>query len=224
MGPSGIAIPSRSRRLGGMVETLEAVSSMEWVTTSAILARLNCTDDQFVWTTFCERFRYPLMAFCRRFGLSSADSEDVTQDVLLAFVDRYRQGAYQREKGRLSAWLFGIAYREIQNHRRRRGREAERRDPRGQYSSFWEAQPSSEEAAEVWDREWEQAILESCLKQVRHELQASTFRAFQLVVHEEKSPAEVARELGISRDAVYVAKHRVLKRLGELSRQFEALE
>ena len=47
------------------------------------------------------------------------------------------------------------------------------------------------------------------------EFEPRTWQAFWKIVVEEKAPADVAAELGMSKGAVYVAKSRVLKRLRE---------
>lgn len=193
---------------------------MDWITTSTILERLR-DFDQSIWGTFTQRFRTPLISFARRFGLTSADAEEVTQDILLAFAESYRAGRYNPAKGRLRSWLFAIAYNQIANFRRRRAKEQVKRDPRGGRESFWGKLPGEPAASDIWDMEWEQAQLENCLTQLRHELTENTFRVFEIVVRQGRSPDEAAAELGMSRDAVYVAKHRVLKRLGDLMKQYD---
>jgi RNA polymerase sigma-70 factor (ECF subfamily) len=196
---------------------------MEWVTTSTLLQRMQQFEDAGVWERFHERFRGPLAAFAQRFGLVAAERDDAVQDVLTEFVRSYREGRYSREKGRLSSWLFGIAYRQMANRRRKNARQARKEQARGGPDSFWEKAPEESIAAAAWDADWEAATLETCLRQVRGELAANTFEAFQLVVREGRTPDEAAAKLGMTRDAVYVAKHRVLKRLKELTAEYEEL-
>jgi RNA polymerase sigma-70 factor (ECF subfamily) len=193
---------------------------MEWITTSTLLDRMKA-DDQTVWGKFCERFRQPLLAFARRFGLSDAEADDALQDILTAFVEAYRAGKYDREKGRLSSWLFGIAYRQIANRRRERAVQQGKRDPRGDQTSFWGKVPDEAEAEQRWDADWENAVLEACLRQVRSEVSENTYAAFERTVRLGRTPDEAAAELGMTRNAVYVAKHRVLKRLEELMQEYE---
>lgn len=195
---------------------------MEWVTTSTILDRMNA-DHPAAWNVFCERFRRPLLAFARRFGLSDTEADDALQDILTAFVQAYRSGNYDREKGRLSSWLFGIAYRQLANRRRANIAENRRRDAAGAHTTFWAAVPDVQVSQQAWDADWEAAVLDSCLRQVRNEVSESTYAAFERVVRQGKTPDEAAAELNMTRNAVYVAKHRVLKRLEALMRDYEAL-
>jgi RNA polymerase sigma-70 factor (ECF subfamily) len=48
---------------------------------------------------------------------------------------------------------------------------------------------------------------------IRLEFHYSTWRAFELQVRDGRAPADVARELGTTVNAVLIAKSRVLKRL-----------
>ncbi|RJP37167.1 MAG: sigma-70 family RNA polymerase sigma factor [Phycisphaerales bacterium] len=196
---------------------------MDWVTTSTILERLHDFDDRSVWETFSRRFRRPLIAFARKVGVPDGEVDDVVQEILLAFIDAFRRDQYDRQKGRLSHWLFGIAYRQIANARRKRAIEAGRKDPRGEKSSFWGGVPDEREAQATWDEEWEKSLIETCLRQARSEVSESTYRAFEMVVRQGRTPDEAAAELKMTRNAVYVAKHRVLKRLEELMKDYEDL-
>lgn len=194
----------------------------DWVTTTTILDRLVRSNDQDVWERFVSRFRRPLANFARRLGAGDDQIDDLTQEILIAFMNSYREGKYKRESGRLRSWLFGIAYRQIANHRRRWQREHEQRHEHGGYGSFWEEVPEEPQAQDAWDTEWERAALACGLDQVRGEFTENTYRAFELVVRGGQTPDAAATAIGISRDAVYVAKHRVLKRLGEVIREFES--
>lgn len=195
---------------------------MDWKTTSAILARLHDPGDQAIWQTFHERFRPPLLSFARKLGLGDEAAEDVAQEALLAFASAYRSGGYDPARGRLSSWLFGIAYRQAALALRKQIREHRRRDARGGHTSFWGAVPAEADASAVWDQEWQQATVQQCLRQLQAEMSDATYRAFYRIVYDNQPPEQVATELNMTRNAVYVAKHRALKRLGELIRQFEA--
>ncbi|MEP0845875.1 MAG: sigma-70 family RNA polymerase sigma factor [Phycisphaerae bacterium] len=192
----------------------------EWITTSTILNGLRDFQNPAAWDRLCERFRIPIVAFARRLGLPHTDAEDVAQTTLLTFAQRLREHAYDRERGRLRAWLFGIAYHCARDLRRRRAADVAQAAP-GQSTTFWADVADEDSATKTWDEEWERAMLERCLRSVRRELSEQSLRAFELVTQQGRSADDAARELGMSREAVYVAKHRVLKRLRELAQQYE---
>jgi RNA polymerase sigma-70 factor (ECF subfamily) len=64
--------------------------------------------------------------------------------------------------------------------------------------------------------------LSLCIDAARQEFDAGTVEAFELYAVKQVSPADVAKKLGISRNAVYIAKSRVLGRLRELMADFDA--
>jgi RNA polymerase sigma-70 factor (ECF subfamily) len=66
--------------------------------------------------------------------------------------------------------------------------------------------------------------LMACLEQVRKELDPAVFEAFRLYALEDKPVEEVAVQLTMSHNAVYIAKSRVLSRLRQLEREFEGLD
>lgn len=194
---------------------------MEWLTTTTVLDRLRDANDQSAWSGFVERFRAPITGFGRKLGLSLADAEDMAQETLVAFLESYRKNSFVRARGRLAHYLFGIAHNKTLLARRRlAGHEAQVRGG-GDGTTFWSALPDSAGAEEIWEEEWQQATLRQCLEQVQTEVSPQTFESFRLVVFEQKTPGAVAEQLGISRNAVFIAKHRIATRLRELRSAIE---
>lgn len=191
----------------------------EWITTSTILGGLRDFADRGAWEHFVSRFRTPIVHLAIGQGLKPADAEDVAQESLLAFADGFRAGRYDVRKGRLSRWLFGIAYRQILRAREVRDRRAADAVGGDERADF------ADEAAATrsWDIEWERAILAQCMSRARSEVQPLTFRAFELVAIENRDAADVANELAIDIKVVYNAKHRLLKRIRELRESMEEL-
>src|SRR5262249_383492 len=68
-------------------------------------------------------------------------------------------------------------------------------------------------ASRQWDLEHDQQLVRRLLASVQPEFPPRTWEVFRLLVLEDLPAAEVARRLGIQRNAVYVAKARVLARL-----------
>lgn len=182
-------------------------------TSTSLLDGLQDPSNQTAWQSYVERYRPTIVRFAERAGAPAADAEDVAQTVLLEFVSALRRGAYARERGRLRNWLYGIAANQVRRWRERgappgvRGAEAQ---------LALENAAASDELQQAWEDEWRQAVLRSCLDQVRSEVQPSTLRAFELFVLEERTAQDVARELGTTPNAVFGAKRRVLARIQEL--------
>ena len=195
---------------------------MQWITTTQVLEDLKCSNDTLAWSSFRDHFYPVVFNFARTLGLSATDAEDAAQEVMLAFLKAFRSGRYNREKGRLSHWLFGVAKRVILDFRKRLPREHIVADD-STGTSFWDMVQDESAVKHSWDTEWRQMVLEKCLQQARRELDNKVFEAFELYALSQKPIEEVAQILGMSRNAVYIAKSRVLSKLRQLQKDFEGL-
>jgi len=193
---------------------------MEWATTTQILEELEDSNDSHVWKNFCDHFNPVVVRFARRLGLSAVDAEDAAQEAMMTFLRAFRSGKYQPAKGRLSDWLFGVARRVILNLRGRRPLELLIAD-KATGTSFWDLIQDDHDIKTTWETEWQQMVLSRCLEQVRREVDHRIFNAFELYALCDKPVDEVTKSLGMSRNAVYIAKSRVLSRLRQLKGQFE---
>jgi RNA polymerase sigma-70 factor (ECF subfamily) len=70
----------------------------------------------------------------------------------------------------------------------------------------------------LWDQEHDQHIVRRLLAMIEPHFSPSTWQAFRRVVLDGARPDTVAAELGLSVNAVFIAKSRVLQRLREEGR------
>ena len=194
---------------------------MQWVTTTQALEALKASDnDEIAWQGFCEHFHPVVVNFARKLGLSATDAEDATQEAMVAFLKAFRGGKYEREKGRLSNWLFGVARRVILNFRADQPLERLIAD-KTTATSFWDLIQDDHSVKHSWETEWKRMVLSKCLEQARRELDPKVFEAFKLYALSDMAVDKVAERLRTSRNAVYIAKSRVLSKLRQLKQQFE---
>jgi RNA polymerase sigma factor (sigma-70 family) len=193
---------------------------MEWVTTTQVLEELQSSNDAPAWQRFCGHFHIVVVSFAKHMGLSVPDAEDAAQETMLAFVKAFRDGKYNRDKGHLSDWLFGIAKHVILNFRKRQPLEQLMAD-KTTGTSFWNMIQDDHSIKLSWETEWRQMVLAKCFEQARREFDPKVFKAFELYALTQTEVDKVAQQLEMSRNAVYIAKCRVLSRLRELHGQFE---
>lgn len=186
------------------------------VTSTMLLDGLKDAGNQTVWQDYVGRYRPLLVDYARRLQLPPADAEDLAQQVLMAFATAYRDGKYDPRKGRLRAWLFGIARTTIRNWRaRQRPRELQVADT-GEGTGFVAQVQDEDRMERLWEERWQQAVLQQCLTEVRREVEDKTFRAFEMFARQGMPAKQVAEELGISQNAVFGARRRVLRRIREI--------
>ena len=202
----------------------------EWRTTTGILAELaggpnvDAAAAAAAWKALCDRFFKPIKAFARRVGLRDADAEDVAQETLMTFLEKHQAGDYQRAKGRLTNWLFGVAYNKARKVRDRR-RTVFVTDRTDAGTGFFERQADAQDVQQaVWDEEWNKWALRAALGHVRGEFTEDVFRIFELVSLQGRRPGEVAAELGLKPQTVYDARHRVLAKLRAVRADLEEVE
>lgn len=186
------------------------------VTSVSLLEGLRDPRHRTVWADFVGRYRPLIIRFGMRAGLSEADAEDAAQATLTVFATAYADGKYDRRKGRLRHWLFGIAAKHVNRaksgHRRR---EVQMPGEPGE-TDFFAGLPDEHRLEDLWNREWQEAVYRQCLAEVRTTFDDRTVAAFELFTSSGQSAREVAERLGMTENAVYLAKHKILKRIREI--------
>ncbi len=194
------------------------------LTTTTLLRQLGEPSNEPAWREVDARFRPLVLGLARRMGLDEDDSGEVAQETLVQFYRDYRAGKYDRAQGRLRAWLIGIARHRIADLRRRKAVQHHHHG-----DSVLKVLPDEAELSALWEEEARQVLMARALDELDHETKLSprTRTAFRRHVLEQRSPEEVAAELGVAVRVVYVAKHRCLARLrailAELTTTYELL-
>lgn len=182
-------------------------------TTTALLKGLQEPGNETTWRELDARYRPIIFAFTRKLGLDEADAADVAQDTMVSFVQAFRAGKYDRQRGRLRSWLVGMVKHRVADLYRIRAR---RREWRGESALI--SLPDDAALTQFWEAQRRRILLEQAIAELREQtrLNEKTIRAFEMYVIDERPGAEVARELGITPNDVYVAKRNVATRLREI--------
>lgn len=166
------------------------------------------------------RLCYPLVrSWCRRGGLQAEDSADVAQEVFRVLAMSISRFSSEGGQNSFRGWLYGITQRQLLAYWRR-----QRKEPTGAGGSEaleWFAGLS--EAASVADAsvasrlepDDRHELLRRALALLQQGVAEHTWQAFWRTAVEGQAAADVAADLGISVNAVYVAKARLLARLRE---------
>ena len=189
-------------------------------TSTSLLNGLHAADNSAAWRSFTDRYRPMLMAFIRRVGVRPSDADDVCQATLVTFLTAYRGGAYNRERGSLRVWLRGIAFNKVRECRRRIAKHA--REVAGDApDGLGLAEIAVDKTlTDIFDQEWERSVVAHCVELVEACFDSRTFEAFRRFALDQEPVDQVAQDLGISRNTVYVYKHRVLEKLASLQEKF----
>lgn len=188
-------------------------------TTTALLVGLHDPKNAAVWEVFDRRYRPILTGFVRNCGLTEHEAAEIAQETIVRFVEEYREGRYDRSRGRLGAWLVGIARYRLLDVKRRKGTA---RIERGE-SAIVDLD-DDKSVGEAYEAERRLALLREALEELRTKSRTDpkTVKAFEMLVYHGLSPQVVAGELGMSTHDVYLAKSRVAAKLREIVLRLES--
>jgi RNA polymerase sigma-70 factor, ECF subfamily len=175
-------------------------------TSSSLLARLRQPNQPEAWTRFVNLYTPLLLHWARRQAFQEADARDVVQEVLVKLVRQlpdYQRGEEQSFRG----WLFRVTVNQCRDFRRRKATRA--LPGAGGLSEVGEHSHLSE----LEEAEYRRLLVRRGLEMIRPDFNETTWAAFTRVMVEARSPADVATELNLSVNAVFLARHRVLARL-----------
>jgi RNA polymerase sigma-70 factor (ECF subfamily) len=174
-------------------------------TPASLLERLRRPDQEAAWRRLVELYTPLLLCWARKAGLGDAGAADLVQDVFALLVQKLPEFDYDRQKS-FRGWLRTVTLN--------RWREKHRRQvPAGGLGGGTEEIASPDPVAAFWEQDYRQHLAGRALELMQNEFQPATWKACWELVVAERPAAEVAAELGLTVNAVYLAKSRVLRRL-----------
>jgi RNA polymerase sigma-70 factor (ECF subfamily) len=153
--------------------------------------------------------------WCLQAGLNAHDTEDVGQEVFFTVLKRIGDFEKRQQPGSFRAWLRGITIRKMKE----RHRHVVEKGIGGSSAQEWLAQVPADSTGESTNGEKQtedRIILRGVLESIRGEFKPQTYGAALRVLLDGQKPSAVAQELGITPNAVSIARYRVLSRLREL--------
>jgi len=185
------------------------------LTSKSLLVKARDRSDQAAWRRLTELYEPLIERWVRPHVAQRADAEDLVQEVMTTLVRELPGFDHNERPGAFRAWLRSITVHRLHAYwEKRNARPAAASGPDLREALAQLADPTSA-LSESWDEEHDRHVTESLLKSIRLEFQPATWRAFERQVQDGQPASDVAWELGISANAVLIAKSRVLKRLRE---------
>jgi len=182
-------------------------------TSLSLLDRLRANPDAPDWRQFAELYEPLIRGWLRRKDVLGSDADDLVQNTMTVVLRRLADFDHNGRTGAFRNWLRTITVHCLQEHWK-----ALQSRPAGvggsdilHVISQW-ADPQSE-LSQQWNREHDLHVMRKLLERMRDEFEPKTWTAFQRFALDGLSAAEVAQELAISPNAVFIAKSRVLARL-----------
>lgn len=182
-----------------------------------LLERVRDGTDDVAWAEFVNTYQPVLSAFVRKRGVYPADVPDVVQGILAQLVRALARFEYDPSRGQFRTWLWRVACNAASKWMQNR---ASRNRAEVAWCRQRPADTGEPEAGSECDRARALGILNRVLDEVRQTTAPTTWACFEGQVLRGRAVGEVAAELGVSANAVYVNACRVRARVRESRPQF----
>jgi RNA polymerase sigma-70 factor (ECF subfamily) len=177
-------------------------------TSASLLERVRVRNDAAGWQRFVDLYTPLIRTWVGRHVPQPDDVNDVVQQVFTVVVARLPEFVHNGRPGAFRHWLRSITV----NHLRAFWRA---RRPQGAQdeAALDQLEDPASDPSRQWDREHDGYVARKLLEYVEAEFRPATWQAFRRLVLDGAEPEEVAAALGLSVNAVLIAKSRVLRRL-----------
>lgn len=181
---------------------------MNQTTQISLLHRLRSQHDTAAWSKFVELYTPLVHRWISDLGVRGHECNDVVQEVFIALLGRISTFQYDAKKS-FRGWLRTVTLNKTRDLLRKQKRA---------YEPVLRERleiAQRDEAALLTEQEYREHVAASALKLMQQHFSKTTWQACWAHVAEGRAAPEVAQELGISVNAVYLARGRVLRRLRE---------
>lgn len=178
----------------------------------SLLVRIRDPKDSLAWSEFVQLYTPLLHSYGMKNGLQDADAADLAQDTIRLVLRAAPEFVYDQAKGSFHGWLFTIARNEIRkfvtrkNHVVRGTGDSEVRELLAEV-------PNPEPDEDEWNQEYQLKLFHWAARRVQVEFRETTWQAFWRTVVQQEEIETVARDVGISSGAIYIARSRVTARI-----------
>lgn len=179
-------------------------------TSVSLLQQIQSGDNAQAWQHWHALYEPLIQGWLRQHRLVPVDRDDVTQNTLAVVVRKIPEFHHNGQVGAFRLWLKRITINCLRDYWKHRRQHPQAGEAFGVLDQ-WEDDRS--DLSIIWDREHDRHVVHKLMMLMKPEFAEETWLAFHGVVIEGKQANEVATELQISVNAVYIAKSRVLTRL-----------
>jgi RNA polymerase sigma-70 factor (ECF subfamily) len=176
-------------------------------TSVSLLQRLRQPGAHEAWARFVQLYTPLLYHWARRLGLREPDAADLVQDVFALLVRKLPEFTYDRD-GSFRGWLHTVFVNKWHEARRRHPAPLPCADPGG-----LSGVASPDNVAALEEVEFRQHLMMRALQLMQADFEPTTWKACWEHVVCGRPAADVATELNMTVNAVYLATSRVLRRL-----------
>jgi RNA polymerase sigma factor (sigma-70 family) len=199
--------------------SITSVMAADLQTRPSLLLRLREAGDDTAWSQFVAIYTPLIFAFCRGRGLGETDASDVAQEVLKAVAAAIPRFEYDPARSSFRNWLFTVVRSKLNNFLATQARQP-RLAGESTLQHFADTEPENG-LEETWRREYQTNLVRWAAGQIQCEFKTQTWDAFWRTAIQGQPAEAVAGELGLTLNALYIARSRVTGRLKQMIQSIE---
>ena len=179
---------------------------MSHSTRISLLQQLRSKQDSVAWSKFVTLYTPLVHRWISDLGIAEPDRTDIVQDVFIVLLSQVSSFQYDAKKS-FRGWLRTVTLNKTRDLIRKRNRKTE--------PAFLERieLASQNDTDYLTQQEYRDHLAKAAMKLMQKNFSPTTWKACWEHVAVGRSATDVAQELGISVNAVYLARGRVLNRL-----------
>lgn len=182
-------------------------------TSTSLLDRVRNRGDEASWQTLVEIYTPLIRGWLHRNSGLDQDAEDVIQEVLTVVVRRIVEFQREPRVGAFRAWLRSITVNCLRDSWKARKRRPSAEADRQVEELLQQLADPTSGLSHVWEEEHDRHVTQRLLELIRGEFTEKTWLAFQRFALADEPAESVAADLGMTVNAVFIAKSRVLAAL-----------
>lgn len=182
-------------------------------TSLSLLDRLRTSPENEGWNRLENLYAPLIRVWLRRYDVQNSDAQDLIQEVLFSVSRDLRSFDHPGKPGAFRGWLKAIMINRLRKFWRSRDRHPQAHGDSDIDARLSQLDDPTSELSHIWNLEHDQYVLRQLLALAEPHFEPTTWKAFCRVALEGETAEAVAREMGISKNAVIVAKCRVLNKL-----------
>jgi RNA polymerase sigma-70 factor (ECF subfamily) len=178
----------------------------------SLLERLRLGPDPASWERLVALYTPLIRGWLGRYGLQPSDADDLLQEVLATLLRELPQFRHDLRRGAFRRWLRGVVVNRLRAFWRGRKSQPQGVQQTDLGSVLDRLEDPASDLSRLWDEEHDRHVVRRLVELIEPEFEPATWQAFRVLVLEGLPTRDVAGQLGISVNAVRIAKHRVLAR------------
>lgn len=175
-------------------------------TSRPLLERLREPGNGPAWARFAALYAPFLCFWAQRIGVQDADISELVRAVMAQAELQLSEFDYDQKQS-FRGWLRMLTLNKWREWHHSRALLANSDHDK------WLDTVAIDESHAVWDEEYHKCLIANALQVMQADFEPGIWQACWETVVEKRPVAEVARDLGLTMAAVYVAKSKVLKRM-----------